>query len=332
LTHALLDERRGSPSLSTNGLPSARVAGQPIASSTRVEGADLRRCPDVLAAPGSDVVAFLSLDEAIYARAGAYVATKDGGPRLDLNDTDRRYLQGASQHEPTSIMKTGGVGPANALAKDSRRLYWGTIGWPNVAVPNLLNESSDHGGSVVSLPREVTAGAASPVGFAFPEELEALRKDGTHKTGTDLPSGLFLELIVEFAPTGCGSGEPYGLNLLGDGSEAAGRGEPETPRRAPRRPPQAPRAYNSPANDDAVQLYFDPTRCEMNGRAVNLTANASLQLHVFIDLGFVDFVANGQQNGFGYRKDASQSTSVHSVFGDVAVASVESWELERVNP
>ena len=33
-----------------------------------------------------------------------------------------------------------------------------------------------------------------------------------------------------------------------------------------------------------------------------MTANESLSLHVFVDLGFVDFVANGQQNGFGYDK------------------------------
>ena len=80
-----------------------------------------------------------------------------------------------------------------------------------------------------------------------------------------------------------------------------------------------------------MQIYFDQQRCELNGRAINLTANESLTLHVFVDLGFVEFVAGGQQNGFGYRKDASASTTVHSVFGDVAVTSVESWELERVN-
>ena len=140
--------------------------------------APMYSCPDFFAVPGSTDYAFLSLDEAVY--VGEYVPTLRGGPRFRPARTKTtRYLQGDTHHEPLSIMKTGGVGPNNAASDASRRLYFGTVGWPNVNVPQLnASIPYPHTGSVVSLPREISAGPA----FAFPRELEALRVPNSRST------------------------------------------------------------------------------------------------------------------------------------------------------
>ena len=286
--------------------------------------APMYSCPDFFVLPDSETSVFYSLDEAFF--AGRYVPTAQGGPRFEADGVGARYLQGDTHHEPLSIMKTGGAGPDNALSNASRRLYFGTIGWPNVHVPQL-NASIPylHTGSIVSLPRDVSAGPNGTARFAFPPELEALRVDEAPRVASSaaaLAEGLFLEMRVDFAPTGCGSGTPFGVQLFG----AAGA--------APvARDPAARDAYASLllSDDDALQIYFDPKRCELDGRKIDLPDGAALSLHIFVDLGFVDFTANNLTNGFGYRKYVNATTATHAAFGDVAVASSRSWELKRVN-
>ena len=277
--------------------------------------APMYSCPDVFRVPGSNATVFASLDEEIY--VGDYVATAAGGPRF--NASSRAYLQGTTTHESLSIWKTGGVGPNNALDAGSRRLYFGTVGWPNVHLPQL-NASIDylHTGSVVSLPRDVFAAPDGGPRFAFPPELAALRASGAATgSASALASGLFLELRVDFAPTGCGAGTPFGVELFGSGA-------------APKmRDPDAGSLLLT--DDETLQIYFDPKRCELNGRKIALADGAALSLHIYVDLGLVEFTANNLTNGFGYRKVVNSSTAAHAAFGDVAVAAATSWELKRVN-
>ena len=277
--------------------------------------APMYSCPDVFRVPGSNATVFASLDEEIY--VGDYVATAAGGPRFDASS--QAYLQGTTTHESLSIWKTGGVGPNNALDAGSRRLYFGTVGWPNVHLPQL-NASIDylHTGSVVSLPRDVLAAPDGGPRFAFPPELVALRASGaTAGSASALASGLFLELRVDFAPTGCGAGTPFGVELFGSGAAPT------------MRDPDAGSLLLT--DDETLQIYFDPKRCELNGRKIALADGAALSLHIYVDLGLVEFTANNLTNGFGYRKVVNSSTAAHAAFGDVAVAAATSWELKRVN-
>ncbi|KAH8048237.1 glycosyl hydrolase [Aureococcus anophagefferens] len=251
--------------------------------------------------------------------ADVFFYSQTNAPMYSCPDVFRAYLQGTTTHESLSIWKTGGVGPNNALDAGSRRLYFGTVGWPNVHLPQL-NASIDylHTGSVVSLPRDVFAAPDGGPRFAFPPELVALRASGAATgSASALASGLFLELRVDFAPTGCGAGTPFGVELFGSGA-------------APKmRDPGAGSLLVT--DDETLQIYFDPKRCELNGRKIALADGAALSLHIYVDLGLVEFTANNLTNGFGYRKVVNSSTAAHAAFGDVAVAAATSWELKRVN-
>lgn len=236
--------------------------------------ASVYSCPDFFRLPSSDTFVFGSLDGDYFLGNYTPVAASAGkGPTFTAHsDVPSGSFSGLG------IWKSGGDGANNVVSGSSRRIFWGTAGWTGgYPIPSRDPEHMDklHVGSVAALARDLTLTPDGNLGISFVPELQALRVASSYRHADALEPGSYMagfnsthaEIIAEFNSTQAA----HGVIILG------GRGVP------------------------SPYIGFDPVRATLSiyakggsSVAFTLKPNEGLRLHVYVDSGIIEVVANGR--------------------------------------
>jgi len=184
---------------------------------------------------------------------------------------------------------TGGhlYAPQTLMDDRGRRLMWG---WLREGRKPEAQIAAGWAG-VMSLPRVLTLRSDGTIGWAFPDELAALRGAPLRLPPQELPAGEVdlshrvygdaLELRVRFAP-GHAAAAPYGLWL-----RSSPGGEERT------------RIIYSPREDvlsvdRTCSSLDDGMGRDVRGSALHLAESEGLALHVYLDRSVLEVIANGR--------------------------------------
>lgn len=217
--------------------------------------------------------------------------------------------------------------PQTLLDDRNRRLMWGWL-WEGRS-----KEAQVAAGwaGVMSLPRVLSLLSNGAVGWAFPEELTALRGEELAREGLTLSSqerdlsgrrlGQALEVVARFAPHGDEPAQAYGLVLC-----ASPDGQEET------------RIVYEPATET---LSVDRTRSSLDGEAVRdvrgtplpLEEGEGLALHVYVDHSVIEVIANGRTclstRIYPTRED-SLGMGAFAAGGSASLESLRAWRLKGI--
>jgi len=228
-------------------------------------------------------------------------------------------------HEQMSWVDNGYFAPESLLDDKGRRIMWA---WIFDYREDDTIEASGWSGTM-SLPRVLWLGKDGMLRMRPVEELEMLRYNGqrradlTIKADTELPlkgiRGNSLELKLEIAPN---SAEQVGLKVC-----------------------------CSPDGEEQTVIYYDATekklkidtrksslgegRKSIEAGPLELGANESLKLQVFVDKSVVEVFANDRQavmrRIYPTRKD-SAGVILFAKGGSATVRTLQAWEMMPANP